>query len=373
MTTDWLIVGAGFTGCTFAERIATQLNQRVLLVDRRPHIGGNAYDYFTSRGILIHKYGPHLFHTNSQKVWDYLSRFTAWTDYQHHVLAEIDGKRVPLPFNFNTIDGLFSPSDAARMQSLLVDHFGMEAKIPILKLREAADKDLGFLADFIYEKVFAHYTLKQWGLTPEELDPSVTGRVPVLVGRDDRYFQDKFQGMPVDGYSALFGRMVAHPNIQVLLQTDYKDVLGEMKFKRMVYSGAADAYFDFMHGELPYRSLRFELVDHDVPYFQEAATVNFPNEHAYTRITDQKFFSNPAIPSTTVTVEYPQAYQRGVNEAYYPVPREENAELFARYQQEITKLKGSVLFAGRLADYKYYNMDQAVARALRLFEESARA
>ena len=369
MWVDWLIVGAGFSGCVLAERIATQLGQKVLIVERRDHIGGNAYDYYDEHGILVHKYGPHIFHTNSKKVWDYLSQFTEWRPYYHRVLAVVDGKKVPIPFNLNSLYALFPPRHAEKLEELLIKHYGFGVKIPILKLRENVEGELRFLADYIYEKVFYGYTLKQWGLKPEELDPSVTGRVPVYISRDDRYFQDRYQAMPKHGYTALFQRMLSNPNIKVLLNTDYREIAGEVRFNRMIYTGPIDEFFDYMHGPLPYRSLRFKLVTLVEEWHQEGGTVNYPNEYDFTRITEQKHLTGQRLPWTTLVMEYPEQYEPGRNEPYYPIPREENRERYALYEKEARKLMGSVLFAGRLADYKYYNMDQAAARALKLFEE----
>src|SRR5215212_6836688 len=258
MKVDWLIVGAGFTGLVLAERIASQLDQKVLVVERRNHIGGNAYDYYDDNGILVHRYGPHIFHTNSKKVWNFLSQFTEWRPYYHRVLALVDGRKVPVPFNLNSLYAVFPPKYASTLEDLLLEHYGFGAKIPILKLRQAASGELRFLADYNYEKVFYGYNLKQWGLKPEELNPSVTGRVPVHISRDDRYFQDTYQAMPKLGYTEMFRRMLKQENVRVLLNTDYQDIVNDVKFGRMIYTGPIDAYFDYTYGPLPYRSLRWE-------------------------------------------------------------------------------------------------------------------
>ncbi len=368
MKFDWLIVGAGFTGITLAERFATQLNQRVLIVEKRDHIGGNAYDEYNEYDILIHRYGPHIFHTNSEKVWRYLSQFTQWQPYYHHVLGVIDGQEVPIPFNLNSLYALFPINYAGKLEQSLINQFGFNVKVPILKLRQSANDELKFLADYIYEKIFLGYTTKMWNLKPEDLDPAVTGRVPVYISRDNRYFQDYYQSMPKHGYSAMFRKMVSHPNIKVLLNTDYREVEKDINFNKMVYTGPIDAFFDFTHGKLPYRSLRFEFFSEKAEYVQKVATVNYPNEHDFTRITEQKHLTGQISASTTLVKEFPQSYEATKNEPYYPIPRAENRELYNQYQQEVQKLKG-VHFAGRLADYKYYNMDQAVGRALSLFEE----
>lgn len=374
MKVDWLIVGAGFTGCTLAERIASQLNKKVLVVDRRRHIGGNAYDHYDDHGILVHKYGPHIFHTNSQKVWNYLSQFTEWRPYYHRVMASIEGQLIPLPFNLNAIRFLFPPRMAERLEEKLVNAYGYGARVPILRLRETEDKDLRFLADYVYKHVFEGYTLKQWGMRPEELDASVTARVPVLVSRDDRYFQDTYQAMPKHGYTRLFENLLSHPNIRVLLGTDWKDIEGEVVFDFLAFTGPIDEFFDYMYGPLPYRSLRFsfECIDH-LPgsHLQPVGTINYPNEHPFTRITEFKHLTGQVHGGSTLAIEYPEAYTPGRNEPYYPVPKAENQEKYILYQKEAVKLK-NVIFAGRLADYRYYNMDQAVARALKMFEEVAR-
>jgi UDP-galactopyranose mutase len=369
MKVDWLIVGAGFTGCTLAERIATQLDQTVLLVDRRNHIGGNAHDCYDQHGILVHKYGPHIFHTNSRKVWDYLSRFTDWRPYVHHVLALVEGKRVPVPFNLNSLGALMPTRLAEKLECLLLENFGMGAKIPILKLLEVANPDLRFLAKYVYDNIFYGYTLKQWEYKPEELDPSVTGRVPIRISRDDRYFEDSFQAAPLLGFNALFSKMVDHPNIHILLQTDYRQVLDGVKFNRMLFTGAINMFFDNLHGPLPYRSIRFEHTTLDTEWYQEVAVVNFPNDYDFIRVTEQKYLTGQTSSKTTLVKEYSQMHIEGETEPYYPIPRSENRELYARYGQAAQKLRGSVLFAGRLAEYKYYNMDQVVARALKLFED----
>ncbi|MEW9669195.1 UDP-galactopyranose mutase [Ammoniphilus sp. 3BR4] len=371
MKVDWIIVGAGFTGATLAERIASQLDQKVLVVERRDHIGGNSYDCFNEDGILIHKYGSHTFHTNSLLVWNYLSTFTKWRPYFHQVLVVADGKKVPIPFNLNSLYNLFPKKYAEKLESLLIGHYGFGIKVPILKLRENANRDLNFLADYIYQKVFYRYTLKHWELKPEELDPSVTARVPVYISRDNRYFQDTYQGIPMHGYTALFSKMLKHRNIKVLLNTDYREIIDQISFKRMIYTGPIDAFFDYRHGTLPYRSLNFDYHTLNQEYYQEVGTINYPNEYKFTRILEQKHLTGQLSPKTTVTFVYPEPHNLGKNEPYYPIPRAENRLLYNLYANEAEQIKEKVLFAGRLADYKYYNMDQAVARALTLFKEIA--
>lgn len=371
MKVDWLIVGAGFTGCTLAERIASQLGKKVLLVDRRPHIGGNAYDHYDDHGVLVHKYGPHIFHTNSRKVWEYLSQFTEWRPYYHRVLASIEGQLVPLPFNLNAIHLLFPRRMAERLEEKLIGTYGYGTKIPILRLREEQDAELRFLADYVYKYVFEGYTLKQWGMRPEELDGSVTARVPILISRDDRYFQDTYQAMPKYGYTRMFEKMISHPNISVLLNADWKEIEGHISFDFLVFTGPIDEFFDYLHGELAYRSLRFSFeYVYDVlnSHVQPVGTINYPNEHTFTRITEFKHLTGQHHIGSTLAIEYPETYIPSENEPYYPVLKKENQEKYDLYRREASKLK-NVIFAGRLGEYRYYNMDQAVARALKVFEE----
>ncbi|BAZ66849.1 MAG: UDP-galactopyranose mutase [Pelatocladus maniniholoensis HA4357-MV3] len=369
MKVDWLIIGAGYSSCVLAERIATQLAQQVLVVERRDHIGGNAYDFYNEHGILVHKYGPHIFHTKSKKAWDYLSQFTEWRHYYHHVLGVVEGKKVPIPFNLNSLYALFPPHYAQKLENLLLEHFGFGVKVPILKLRESTSGDLEFLANYIYENVFLHYTIKQWELKPEQLDRGVTGRVPVYISRDNRYFQDIYQAMPKYGYTEMFRRMLTHPNIKVLLNADYREVIDDIKFNRIICTAPIDTFFDYMYGELPYRSLRFQFETLEQEYYQEVGTVNYPNDYDITRITEQKYLSGQSLPKTTLVMEYPQAYIPEKNDPYYPIPREENRERLDLYLKEVDNLNGTVIFVGRLAEYKYYDMDQAVIRALGVFEK----
>ncbi|GAB1429281.1 UDP-galactopyranose mutase [Ignavibacteria bacterium] len=366
---DYLITGAGFAGCVLAERIATQLDKRVLIVEKRNHIGGNAYDYYDENGILIHKYGPHIFHTNARRLWDYIGNFTRWEMYQHNVAASIEGKEIPLPFNLNSISKLFPQRFAEKLEDLLIGQYGYGAKIPILTLQNQTSGDLKFLADFIYKNVFYGYTAKQWGVEPDQIDASVTARVPVFVSRDNRYFQDEWQGIPSGGYTRMFERMINHRNIQILLNADYRSVLELIPFNKIIYTGPIDAYFDYMHGELPYRSLRFELETAEAEYVLPCGTVNYPNDYALTRRTEFKRLTGQKHAKTTIAAEYPEPYRRGENEPYYPIPQPKNAELYRKYELEAEKIAGSTHFVGRLANYRYYNMDQVIAKALTVFEK----
>ncbi|MGE5479682.1 MAG: UDP-galactopyranose mutase [Chloroflexota bacterium] len=371
MSADYLIVGAGFAGCILAERLASELGKKVIIVDKRDHVGGNCYDYPSEEGILIHKYGPHVFHTNSEKTRLYLSRFTDWTAYEHRVLAEIDGMRVPVPFNFNSLEALFPEARAKELERELLGLYGEGLKVPILKLRASDSGAVRELAEYVYEKVFLGYTLKQWGMSPEELDSSVTSRVPVLIGRDDRYFQDSFQAMPSEGYAKLFERLINHPNIELRLSTDFfRDPMPSAD--KLIFTGALDEYFGYKRGALPYRSLNFVINKFETERYQEVAQLNYPNAHAYTRTTEFKHFLNQKCASTQVTFEYPTGHVRGETEPYYPIPFEESARLAELYRKDAELLSPGVRFIGRLAEYRYYNMDQIIGVALLTFEKIAR-
>ena len=355
---DYMIVGAGFAGSVLAERLATVAGKRVVLVDRRNHIGGNAYDHYDEAGVLVHKYGPHIFHTNSKEVFDHLSQFTEWRQYEHRVRASVDGRLVPLPINLDTINELYGLSLSARE----LEAFFESVAEPVERVRTSEDVVVSKVGRELYEKFFRNYTRKQWDLDPSELDASVAARVPTRLTRDDRYFTDTYQAMPKNGYTRMFERMLDHPNISVLLQTDYRDVDGSLPYRELIYTGAVDEFFDLRYGKLPYRSLefRFETVEREV--FQPAPVVNYPNEHAYTRCTEFKYLTGQEHTKTTVVYEYPQAE----GDPYYPVPRPENAELYKRYKA-LADARADVHFVGRLATYKYYNMDQVVAQALAVF------
>lgn len=356
---DCLIVGAGFSGAVIAERLASA-GRRVLVLDRRDHIGGNAYDHSNEHGVLIHRYGPHIFHTNSEKVWRYLSRFTDWRPYQHKVLAEIDGRLVPVPFNLNSLHALFAPARAQRLEQRLLAQFGYGTRVPILKLRRTDSRELRELADYVYDKVFLGYTTKMWGLTPEELSPAVTARVPVHVSHDDRYFQDTYQAMPAEGYTALFGRLLDHPNITVRTGVDFFAERSRLRAGRIVYTGPVDAYFDYCYGALPYRSLHFEHAHlPDCPRHQPTGTVNYPDDRPHTRVTEFKHLTGQQHPDSAIVTEYPRAE----GPPYYPIPHPDCEALYRRYQQ-LAERERDVTFVGRLATYRYYNMDQCVAAAL---------
>jgi UDP-galactopyranose mutase len=355
---DYLIVGAGFAGSVLAERFAAGSGKKVLLVDRRAHVGGNAYDHYDDEGILVHKYGPHIFHTNSLEVFDYLGRFTAWRPYEHRVLASVDGQLLPIPINLDTVNRLYG----LRLTAMELEEFFAARAEKVEPVRTSEDVIVGRVGRELYTKFFRNYTRKQWGLDPAELDASVTARVPVRTNRDDRYFSDTFQAMPRHGYTRMFERMLAHPNIKVMLNTDYREITGELRYGEMIYTGPIDEFFDHRHGKLPYRSLQFHHETFDRARFQPAPVVNYPNEHPYTRITEFKYLTGQEHAKTSVVYEYPC----DEGDPYYPVPRPENAELYRRYKALADNTPG-VHFAGRLATYRYYNMDQVVAQALTLY------
>ncbi len=359
---DTLIVGAGFAGSVLAERLATELGQRVLIIDKRSHIAGNAYDHYNDDGLLVHRYGPHIFHTNAKRVFDYLSRFTEWRPYEHRVLASVDGQLVPIPINLDTINTLYG----LKLTSFEVEKFFASVAEPRTPIRTSEDVVVSAVGTELYKKFFRNYTRKQWDLDPSELDASVTARVPTRTNRDDRYFTDTFQAMPLNGYTRMFERMLDHPNISVMLNADFEQLKNVIPYKTLVYTGPVDEYFGFRFGKLPYRSLQFKHETHPVETFQRAPVVNFPNEHAYTRCTEFKYLTGQTHPSTAVVYEYPQAE----GDPYYPIPRPENAALYRKYQM-LADAEPDVHFVGRLATYRYYNMDQVVAQALSLFDELA--
>jgi UDP-galactopyranose mutase len=357
---DYLIVGAGFAGSVLAERLAAGSGKRVLICDKRPHIGGNAYDHYDEHGLLVHKYGPHIFHTNSDVVFDYLSRFTAWRPYEHRVLASVDGQRVPIPINLDTVNRLYGLS----LTSFELERFFTDKAEKIDPIRTSEDVVVAKVGRELYEKFFRGYTRKQWGLDPSELDASVTSRIPTRTNRDDRYFTDRFQAMPLHGYTRMFERMLSHPNIQVMLNADYREIGDAFPWGAMIYTGPIDAFFDYAYGRLPYRSLEFRHETHATVQLQQVGTVNYPNEHAYTRITEFKHLTGQEHPRTSIVYEFP----RVEGDPYYPVPRPENAVLYERYAA-LAKRQQGVHFVGRLATYRYYNMDQVVAQALKLYAE----
>jgi UDP-galactopyranose mutase len=357
---DYCIVGAGFAGSVLAERLARGAGKRVLVVECRPHVGGNAYDHYDEAGLLVHRYGPHIFHTNSREVFQYLSRFTEWRPYEHSVKASVDGQRVPIPINLDTLNALY----ARNMSTLEAETFLNGLAEPRERYRTSEEVVVGRVGRELYEKFFRNYTRKQWGLDPSQLDASVAARVPVRTNRDARYFTDTYQAMPKHGYTRMFERMLSHPHIHVLLQTDYRDIEGIIPYGTMIYTGPVDEYFENRYGKLPYRSLEFKHETHDSEWFQDAPVVNFPNEHLYTRVTEFKYLTGQRHSKTSIVYEYPTSE----GDPYYPIPTPENGELYRKYKA-LADAESRTYFVGRLATYKYYNMDQVVAQALATYQK----
>lgn len=379
---DVWVAGAGYAGAVAARALAEK-GKKILVLERRDHIGGNAYDCLDEAGVLIHKYGPHIFHTNDKKAFEFLSRFTQWRRYQHRVIANLPrdnpeavpaGKKTdgrfffPVPFNLDSLKNAFGEAEGKRLGQKLLDAYPAHGQVTILELRQNPDPEISAIADYVYEHVFVHYTMKQWGQTPEEIDPATTARVPVRLSRDDRYFQDAYQGMPAQGYTKMFERMLDHPNIEVRLNTDARPALKEFQGP-IIYTGQVDELFDYQYGPLPYRTLdfQFETLPQDV--FQSHGTVNYTVDQDYTRITEFKHLTGQKLPGvTTIVKEYSRPYTGAEGETpYYAIINPENNALYAKYKAEADK-KPQIHLLGRLAEYKYYNMDAIAARALELAE-----
>lgn len=380
MTFDNIIIGSGVAGSVLARCLAEQ-GKKVLIVEKRPHIGGNCYDEFDDHGILIHTYGPHIFHTSKKHVFDFLSRFTKWYEFGHQVVANIHGRLMPIPFNLNTLHMVYDKEKADNLEKKLIAAFGKETRVPILKLRENENPEIQEIANYVYENVFLKYTMKQWGQTPEEIDPAVTGRVPVLISYDNRYFQEPYQGMPLNGFTEMFENMLDHHNISITLNTDAKDVLkidtennqiyynNELFTGHVIYTGALDELFDCRFGRLPYRSLKFVFEHYDQPDYQGHSVVNYTVSEDYTRITEFKHLTGQQISSTTIMKEYPFAYSGKEGEIpYYAIANDDNHALYNNYVELIKNIPNFHLL-GRLAEYKYYNIDAMCEKALELAEK----
>lgn len=375
---DCIIIGSGIAGAAAARVLAEEQGKKVLVLEKKNHIGGNCYDGKDEYGILVHWYGPHIFHTGNEEVYEWLSRFTDWYAFGHEVVARVGDKLLPVPFNLNTLKMVYGEEKAAVLEKKLVDTFGFGARVPILKLREQQDEDLRAIADYVYENVFLRYTMKQWGQTPEEIDPAVTGRVPVVISYDNRYFGDKYQGMPLDGFTPMFEKMLDHPNIEVRTNTDAKDalVISEQEGKvlmngqefcgTVIYTGPVDELFDCRFGRLPYRTLRFDFEHYDQPDYQGHSVVNYTVSEDYTRITEFKYLTGQKADSTTIVKEYPFAYTGAEGEIpYYAIMNEENNALYQKYADLAAQIPDFHLL-GRLAEYKYYNIDAMAAKAIAL-------
>ena len=375
---DSVIIGAGVAGCVAARDLA-ESGRKVLVLEQRDHIGGNCYDEKDEHGILIHKYGPHIFHTKEQKAYDYLSRFTDWYAFGHEVVANVHGKLIPVPFNLNTLHMVYEQENADALEKKLIDAFGLESRVPILKLREHEDPEIREIADYVYENIFLHYTMKQWGQTPEQIDPAVTGRVPVLISHDNRYFQEPWQGMPLHGYTLMFEKMLDHENITVEIGVDARSRVtfsegsvsldGQAFTGDVIYTGPLDELFDCRFGRLPYRSLRFDFEYYDKPDYQGHSVVNYTVSEDFTRITEFKYLTGQQAEGTTIVKEYPFAYTGAAGEIpYYSIANEANQKLYEQYRGLVEHIP-NVWLLGRLAEYKYYNIDAMVLKALELTDK----
>lgn len=377
---DCIIVGAGIAGATVARKLAEESNKKVLVLERRNHIGGNCYDKPDDHGILIHEYGPHIFHTGDEGVREFLSRFTKWYDFGHEVVANVGDQLIPVPFNLNTLHMVYDKEKAERLEKKLIEEYGLDSRVPIMKLRESTDADVREIADYVYKNVFLYYTMKQWGQTPEEISPEVTGRVPVVISYDNRYFKDKYQSVPVDGFTPMFAAMLDHPNIEVRTGVDCSDVLdfedGKIYFEKaeftgdLVYTGALDELFDCKFGRLPYRSLNFQFEHLNQDSFQDHSVVNYTVSEDFTRITEFKFLTGQKdTDGTTIVREYPFAYTGAEGEIpYYAILNAENEALYEKYRL-LTEDFDKFHLLGRLAEYKYYNIDAMCRKAMELAEE----
>jgi len=361
MSFDFLIVGAGFAGSVLAERIASQLGKTCLVVERRNHIGGNAYDHYDRAGVLVHDYGPHYFRTNSQRIVDYLSQFTEWHPVEYKILSWTHGRFWQFPINLNTFEELIGrPSTTEEMEAQLA-----EWRVKIANPKNSEEVIVSQVGWKLYEMFFKNYTRKQWQRDARQLDPSVCGRIPIRTNRDDRYLSEKFQALPKNGYTPMFQKILSHPKIDVWLNTDYREVRQHVRFGHLIFTGPIDEYFDHCFGRLPYRSLRFEPETLPQEYFQPAMQVNYPNDHDFTRIVEIKHARGQKLPSTTIVREYPQNFGPG-HEPYYPIPALDAKALYSKYAERAA-LEKNVGFVGRLATYRYYNMDQIVGMALAEF------
>lgn len=374
---DSIIIGCGFAGAVIARELAERKNKKVLIIEKRNHIGGNSYDYEEGHGILIHKYGPHIFHTNHQRVFDYLSRFTQWRDYSHEVVSNVYGKMIPVPFNLNSLKLVYGEEKGIRLAEKLIAEYGMNTRVPILTLMKNSDEEIKGIADYVYENIFLKYTMKQWGQKPEEVDVSVTSRVPILISYDNRYFQDKYQGMPLLGYTELFRNILDHENITIKLNSDGKEFV-QLKdnqvyvdanpfYGEVIYTGALDEFFQCQHGRLPYRSLQFVTEYYGKDYYQTHGVVNYTVSEDYTRITEYKHLTGQIKPNETVIMkEYPISYKASEGQTpYYAIINKENLDLYEVYENKVRDIPNFYLL-GRLAEYKYYNIDAIVLRALEL-------
>lgn len=360
MNFKYVIVGSGLAGLTIAERIANVLNEKVLVIEKRSHIGGNVYDSYNKDRILIQNYGPHTFHTSNKEVYDYLSRFTEWRDYQHRVLSYVDGNYIPFPISVETINKLYNLNLTVDEMSSFIDG----KKVSVDTILTSEDVVLSKAGEDIYNKFFKNFTIKQWGVSPAELDKSVISRIPFRENRDTRYFTDVYQGQPLYGYTAMCAKMCANPNIKILLNVDYKEVVEDLHFETLIYTGPIDYYYNFKYGKLLYRSIRLKFETHDVESYQPVASVRYPNDYDFTRITEFKKLTGQESKKTTILKEYPCFDE----EPFYPYPTQEYKELYSKYKY-LADQETKVVFVGRLAEYKYYDMDDVVEKSLQIFKK----
>ena len=362
MTWDYLIVGAGFAGAVLAERLASQRGATCLVIDKRNHIGGNAYDFYDRAGVLLHAYGPHYFRTNSERIQKYLSQFTEWHPVEYKILSWTHGRYWQFPINLNTFEQLLGrPASTEEMEATLA-----KWRVPIEQPKNSEEVILSQVGERLYEMFFKNYTRKQWRRDPRDLDASVCGRIPIRTNRDDRYLSEKFQALPAKGYTAMFEKMLAHSNVKVMLKTDYREARHLVSYRHLIYTGPVDEYFEHCFGPLPYRSLRFDAETIDAEFFQPAMQINYPNDHDFTRVVESKHFTGQKLPVTTIVREYPEDFGPG-REPYYPIPAPDAKSLYQRYADRAAA-EANVTFVGRLATYRYYNMDQVVGMALAEFE-----
>ena len=376
---DSIIIGSGVAGSVIARELAERMNKKVLVLEQRVHIGGNCYDEYDEHHILVHTYGPHIFHTNKKRVYEYLSRFTEWYGYSHEVVANVYGAFLPVPFNINSLYQVYGEEKGKVLEEKLKKCYGEGARVSILTLKENEDEEIQQVADYVYENVFLHYTMKQWGQTPDEIDPSVMSRVPVLISRDNRYFQDTWQGMPLNGYTKMFEALLKHENIEVRTSTKAQEMIkfenGQIYFNgvpflgEVIYTGPLDELFAYCYGKLPYRTLRFEMEYYEKPQYQSHGVVNYTVNENYTRITEYKLMTGQQVEGTTIMKEYPDSYTGEEDQIpYYAILNEENKNLYGKYKAKLEEY-GNVYALGRLAEYQYYNIDAMVEKALELADQ----
>ena len=375
---DVIIIGAGTAGCVAARQLAEQ-GKKVLILEKKQHIAGNCYDMADEYGVLIHVYGPHIFHTDNEKVYEFLSRFTKWYEFRHEVVANVRGQYMPVPFNLHTLVAAYGEEKGNQLREQLIQTYGMGAKVPILDLMNHEDEELQMIGKYVYDNIYVYYTMKQWGKKPEEIDPAVTARVPVNISYDNGYFSDKHQGVPQDGFTTMFENMVAHENITVILQTEAKNVLeiqnnhvyyeGQPFEGNVIFTGPIDEFFDCKYGRLPYRTLNFQFEYYEQDDFQGYSVVNYTVDEDYTRITEYKHLTGQKCVGTTISKEYPSAYTGEEGQIpYYCIANEENHDLYEKYRQEVAQI-GNFHLLGRLAEYRYYNIDVMVEKAMELAEK----